>query len=352
MLCLNHELEVREIREIGQLETLRAQWESLWQVSEQATPFQSPAWLLPWWRHLGEGDLRFLTLWHEADLCAIAPFYIYTEPATRRRKLLLLGSGNSDYLDLLLRPEFEASALQCISSWLESTRSDWDVAEFLQLRPESPLLRLPRSDRINGEMTMHQVCPALPLPPAPQEDWRFFEQPCFKKLDYYWRRAAKQGTTQVMHAGIECVEDGLEALTRFEEQRWSRRGLRSVLSDARIQRFHRVACYGLEAAGLLRFYLLKLDGRIIASYYGFLHQERAYYYLGGFDSEFSNLSPGKLLVAYAIEQAVRERATLFDFLRGQESYKYEWGAMDRPAYRWAAPAREQEISYERTSDYH
>ena len=50
--------------------------------------------------------------------------------------------------------------------------------------------------------------------------------------------------------------------------------------------------------------------------------------------------------------AVREGAREFDFLRGQESYKYEWGAVDKPAYRWTAPGKAQEVTYAGTSDYH
>jgi len=274
------------------------------------------------------------------------------EQPSGTRKLLLLGSGNSDYLDVLIRPNCETEALQSISQWLDSSHADWDVAEFLQLQQESPLLRLAPPIGFGGEVTVHEVCPVLSLPTAPQDHWQFFDRPCFKKLDYYWRRAAKQGILEVLRGGIQSIEEVLEALFRFEDQRWSERGGKSVLADPAIQRFHRVACYGLEAAGSLRLYVLKLEGRIIAVYYGFLYRDRACYYLGGFDSDFANLSPGKLLLAHAIEQAVREGAREFDFLRGQESYKYEWGAVDKPAYRWTAPGKAQEVTYAGTSDYH
>jgi CelD/BcsL family acetyltransferase involved in cellulose biosynthesis len=86
-------------------------------------------------------------------------------------------------------------------------------------------------------------------------------------------------------------------------------------------------------AGLLRLNVLRLDGRAVAVYYGFTHRERAYYYLGGFDPEFSALSPGTLAVAYAIEQALAEGVKTFDFLRGDERYKYLWGAEDTFTYR-------------------
>jgi len=174
----------------------------------------------------------------------------------------------------------------------------------------------------------------------------------FQKVGLLLAASGEAGTARSASRGIQSVDEVLEALFRFEDQRWSERGGKSVLADPAIQRFHRVACYGLEAAGSLRLYVLKLEGRIIAVYYGFLYRDRACYYLGGFDSDFANLSPGKLLLAHAIEQAVREGAREFDFLRGQESYKYEWGAVDKPAYRWTAPGKAQEVTYAGTSDYH
>jgi CelD/BcsL family acetyltransferase involved in cellulose biosynthesis len=53
--------------------------------------------------------------------------------------------------------------------------------------------------------------------------------------------------------------------------------------------------------------------------------------LSGFDPEFAELSPGTQTVARAIEEAVREGAHEFHFLRGGETYKYAWGAVDRPS---------------------
>ena len=36
-----------------ELERLREEWLALWRRSPTATPFQSPMWLLPWWRAFG-----------------------------------------------------------------------------------------------------------------------------------------------------------------------------------------------------------------------------------------------------------------------------------------------------------
>src|SRR5437016_5851015 len=55
-------LSVEELTTLKALEAIRPDWSSLWDRCEAATPFQSPDWLIPWWRHLGEGELMVLAL--------------------------------------------------------------------------------------------------------------------------------------------------------------------------------------------------------------------------------------------------------------------------------------------------
>jgi CelD/BcsL family acetyltransferase involved in cellulose biosynthesis len=355
MLVLKDETGLKEATAVAELEALRPAWEELWHAAEESTPFQFPGWLIPWWRHLGEGKLQCLSFWHDEELCGLAPFYIYTRPEDGKRQLLLLGSGNSDYLDILVRPGHEPVVLNQLAAWLAASRDRWDIAEFLQLRPGSPLLRLSLAGldcEFSEDVVMQECCPVLLLPADPQDHWAFFQQPCFAKLDYYWRRAGRMGTVRIQSQDLGSLEESLDALVRFEEARWSQKGLQSALSKPGIQRFHRVACYNLCAAGLLRFYVLRLDDRIIAAFYGFQHQSRVYFYLSSFEAEFSNISPGKLILAHAIERAVREGASVFDFLRGREAYKYEWGAQDTPAFRRALWMKKSEVGYEHSPGGH
>ena len=50
------------------------------------------------------------------------------------------------------------------------------------------------------------------------------------------------------------------------------------------------------------------------------------------DPELRTISPGSLIFGHGICQAVSEGAREVDFLRGQERYKYFWGARERPCY--------------------
>ena len=102
-----------------------------------------------------------------------------------------------------------------------------------------------------------------------------------------------------------------------------------MLADPLVQRFLRAALPGLSEPGLLRLTTLTLEGDVVGVYCGFAHRGRAYAYLGGFDPGYGFESPGTILMGHAIAEAAREGAREFHFLRGQEGYKYDWGAVDR-----------------------
>jgi CelD/BcsL family acetyltransferase involved in cellulose biosynthesis len=96
-----------------------------------------------------------------------------------------------------------------------------------------------------------------------------------------------------------------------------------------VRAFHREAAHGFCEAGMLRLYRLWIAGAVVGVYYGFHCNGSAYAYLGGFEPDMPRLSPGAQLLHHAIRQAVTDGAHEFHFLRGGESYKYAWGAVDR-----------------------
>jgi CelD/BcsL family acetyltransferase involved in cellulose biosynthesis len=65
-----------------------------------------------------------------------------------------------------------------------------------------------------------------------------------------------------------------------------------------------------------------------------LHRDRNYFYLCDFHPDYAAISPGTLVTAHAIEHAAQRGAKYFDFLQGEEPYKYQkWGAQPRQTYR-------------------
>ena len=63
---------------------LEADWLDLCQRTPGATPFQTPMWLLPWWRAFGSNDLAVIAARGDRGLDALAPLGVgdLTMPAT------------------------------------------------------------------------------------------------------------------------------------------------------------------------------------------------------------------------------------------------------------------------------
>jgi CelD/BcsL family acetyltransferase involved in cellulose biosynthesis len=319
------------------LERLRPEWSALWSHSERATPFQSPEWLIPWWRQIGEGELWIIALRSAGRLVGIAPFYIYTKPGSPVRELYLVGTGTTDYLDALFEPEFARAGTAAVFAHLDAQRHRWDLCDLQELRPGSPLLEAPCLAGWSEATTIHEACPVLPLPSTVEALPRCLPARMVQNLRYYRRRAERMGQVRIEAVSRENQDELFDALLDLHRTRWSTRGLSGVLADETVQRAHRESLPGLLRTGVLRMYALRLEERIVTCYYGFMDarrtRKRAYYYLSGFDPALDKLSLGTLMIGYAIEEAVREGAAEFDFLRGREPYKYLWGARDTLNYR-------------------
>lgn len=78
--------------------------------------------------------------------------------------------------------------------------------------------------------------------------------------------------------------------------------------------------------GVLRLSVFRRDGVDIAATMSFLYRERFLLYNSGYDPEYAAHSPGIASVAHAIQSAIEEQAVAFDFLSGDEPYKYQFGA--------------------------
>src|SRR4051812_26016467 len=84
---------VEIIRDALTLSSLRADWWDLWQRAPHATPFQSPAWLMPWWDVFAPGALASIAVRNGGKLVGLAPLYL--ESGALGLRLLPLGIGIS-----------------------------------------------------------------------------------------------------------------------------------------------------------------------------------------------------------------------------------------------------------------
>ncbi len=319
---------IEEITTAAELETLAPAWHDLWSRAPAATPFHSPAWLVPWWREIGGGDLRVLVARQDERLVGLLPLYLQHE--RDGGKLLPLGIAISDYLDGLFAA---GSGLEVAAAILRrlADRDDWQACELHPLRAGSPLLAA-RAPGCRDESLAFEPCQVLDVPPGARDLREVIPSGMRAKFRQAERRAAKAGRVRLETATAASLAEILEALFRLHAARWDSRDAPGVLADPAIRRFHRAAAPQLLAAGLLRLHALRLDDEIIAVVYALSAKDRAYCYLSGFDPAFGAISPGTLTVGHTIREALGEGARAIDFLRGREPFKARWGAREQPCY--------------------
>jgi len=235
-----------------------------------------------------------------------------------------VGASGADYLDLTAQPEYEQGVATAFAAYWRA-RKDWFWVDLPQARPGSISERVPGVEGFDGE-----TCPVLALP----GDWETMRRSLGKSLrgnlGYYARALEKLGSVEVRTATRDTLDADLNAFTQLHQQRWRARWMPGAFADARTRRFHQDLAVRLLATDRLRLHTLRLDGRPIAAIHCMVGGTETAYYLGGFDPDFARWSPGTVLTAHAIRTAIeRDGSTRFEFLRGNERYKYKWGAEDR-----------------------
>lgn len=301
-------------------------WWALWRADPRATPFQSPAWLLPWARHYAQERFAAIAWRERGALAGLLPVFSW------QGALLLAGTGPSDYGDALVAGGLDAAAAGHVL--LEALAEAADAhgcaeIDLRQLRADSPLLAGATPPGWRDAVEADLACPVLPLDAGAP----------FAGRSARWRRNLRHAERLLREAGAETgllpaaeVGGAAAILERLHRRRWTARGEDGVV-DALLQRFLHEAIPALHAAGLLRFQRVAHPDGVIAAAFAMRGAGAVHCYLSGFDPDWARASPGMAVLAGAIRDAAREGAREFHLLRGREPYKYGFGAEDRPTFR-------------------
>ena len=235
------------------LAALAPAWWNLWRRAPTATPFQSPAWLIPWWHRFAPGELFTVAAYRSGRLVGLAPFYI--EEGAQGRRILPVGISLSDYLDVLLDPD-DAEAGQILIETVLGNAA-WDAWCLEELRPEAAALRLPAPTGCDETLVEQSACPVLTLEGG-QSLMDVLPKTKRRKVNMACNRALRRGAVTVEQADAATVGPILDHLFRLHGSRWESRGEAGVLADDPVRAFQRDAAPALQAEGLLRLYMLRI----------------------------------------------------------------------------------------------
>jgi len=338
VLLLPGMLHATVVTQISEFSGLRAEWFNLISRSSSATVFDTFEWQFCWWRRIGKkrpgSKLQIVLLRDDSGLLiGILPLYTKIWACWPMRRLYFIGSGFSDYHDVIAATGYEEGVVRefrrCLIELIK-----WSIADLNQLR-EGGVLRnylQPEDLTVFNILELAQEeCPYLALPQGSkgEERWELLLAGYSKKMRgnvrYYNRALDRVYSVERIVAGTrDEVNEALTALFILHQRRWNERWLPGVFYSRAARDFHRAAATDLLDRGLLRLHYLKLDNSVEAVLYCFSLKGVSSYYQGGFEPTLSRLSLGSVVTGLAIHQAVIGDDIKFDFLRGNEPYKRRW----------------------------
>jgi CelD/BcsL family acetyltransferase involved in cellulose biosynthesis len=325
-------LSVNAYQDVSGFKELADEWNDLLHRSAADTVFLTLEFQRVWWRYLGEGNLRVVTVRDDGELIGIAPLFLTTD-AAGQRVLATVGCVEvADYLDLIVtqrREEEVYAALLDYLTWPEA--SDWDVLGLCNIHQDSPTLALlPALAEARGWSTSgakEDVCPVVPLPGS----WDEYLQMLRKKHRHELRRKLRRaeayerlrwyivGPGHDLYTEVETFLDLMAASTPDKE----------AFLTPQMRSFFRELARVMYDAGWLQLVFLEVEGQRAAAYFNFVYDNRVLVYNSGLDwQSFPGLSTGIVLAAYTIQHAIEHGRDAFDFMQGDERYKYQLGGQD------------------------
>lgn len=316
---------------------LHQEWNPLLRDSASDTLFLTWEWQSTWWEHLGEGELYLIAVRDGGHLSGIAPLYLTTSDDGLKTLSVVGCRDVSDYLDLIAASGQEAKVYGALLDWLESDEAPaWDLADLCNMPSASPthsLLAEMAADRgYQVHTEVEDICPIIPLPAT----WDDHLSSLSKKQRHEIRRKLRraEGSGQINWYIVNEEHDLAAEMEAFIELHQKSHVDKDEFMDAQMKGFFHAAAQVLHEAGWLQLAFMEVNGEKAATMLNFDYQDSILVYNSGYNPhKYARLSPGIVLLSYCIQWAIELGRSKFDFLRGDEEYKYRFGAQPTEIYR-------------------
>ncbi len=315
----------------SRLETVGAEaWTRLHAATRLRSPFLTWLWQTEWLHVFAVGQRVEVWTVEDTDdtlvaalpLCEIAP----------GRWQTIGGADVSDYLDVLAVAGREEEAWLALLQARSAAQVTWE----LHAVPEASITvstvpALAASVGLTATAAVEERCPVLDLPAS----WEAYLASLSGKHRHELTRKTRRLERELPEARPVCVRAPEDVERRLDEflilHRRSRVG-KTRFMDERMEVFFRRVTAGLAERGVLGLWLLDTPGGPIASFITVDWEATVGLYNSGFHPERASLAPGLVLLGHVVHDAIGRGRRRFDFLRGEERYKYEFGPHPEAVY--------------------
>ncbi len=325
-------MELELITTFEQLQFLEHEWNEMLPHNATNEIFLTWQWQTTWWNSYQPGDMWVLAARDESGrLVGVAPWFIEQSS----RVVRTIGCVEvTDYLDILVLPDHREAFCAALADFIAAHADAYERIVLCNVPGSSPTLEvLPRLLAERGfavRVEREEVCPVITL----ASDFEGYLAGLDKKQRHEVRRKVRRAESaeeQVEWYIVGPQHDLSAEIDKFVHLMAASHPEKALfLKDEKNMAFFRAIVLRVAQCGWLQLSFLTVNGTPVATYLNFDYDNRILVYNSGLLPEaYGHLSPGIVLLTYNIQHAIELGRTAFDFLRGNEEYKYRMGGHDR-----------------------
>jgi hypothetical protein len=238
----------------------------------------------------------------------------------------MAGNFLADHTGFICLPGYQDDAFKALSGFIQEEI----VWESLNLRDVidpriNDFIKYFPPQRFNLNELEKTPCPFMELP----KSWDHFldgnlSASFRKEIKYKIRRIEKQSSFVLEYVTEDNLDDSIQILLNLWQMRWGGNS-ENVAPSIRSILLH---CFWEN-----KLYLSVLwdEDVPVAARAAFVDSSKHTFYgfISGWDRRYAKFSPGMVNFAHGFRYAIENGLLYYDFLRGKEKYKYEFGANDR-----------------------
>jgi tetratricopeptide (TPR) repeat protein len=332
------------IETLPSLAKLEDNWNAVYDADPEAQIFLSWKWLSGWLAHI-EGPWFILAAKasNSADAPYVAFFPLRLQTTLEKSDVLnevrMAGNFSADYTGIVCAPDAENKVIPAFARYIKQmnwTRLNLENVRMSERRFRLLLVYFPKASFEVTEVNRvgkvdgidNSLCPFAALP----KDWNSYLLSLSANTRQKIRRLLKlvdaDGEYRITVSTPETFAQDLKTLLRFWDIKW--RPLKGNLTD-NLVRSNGIMLTRSFQSGLVFLPTFWHGDRPVAALATLTDtRKRAFsFYMTGRDETFDGPPPGVILHAFSIRHAIENGFSEYDFLRGNEPYKYSYRCAER-----------------------
>lgn len=318
----NNIISWETIDSIEKLVAIKVEWEEFYLNNSIDIPFINITWLTIWIKYYWQKNWQLKVLIGRSNdsIFTIMPMYIQIDKSIFSKSTMYpIGIGepelkevSTEYLDIIIKPEFEELTLKKIKKWILDLKVDEIIWRGI----------LQNSNVLNLFQSFDQT---LRKPNATRyivhiQSWSV------KKLSKNMRSRYRRGLNQLSKLDAEIkwikkedINQYWQIMKDFHQSRWLGRSNTGALCSEEFNQFHTEL--RRQSPENIAMSAIWVNGIPIALHYYFMDSSTLYFYQSGWnENEYAHLSPGLLLHLWGIENTDK---LYYDFMMGKKCDSYK-----------------------------